>query len=222
MVVADIVVPKWFFGFDSVIYLFVAIVGFLITYYSYKVYDATSKKQHLFLYWGFKIISVGFLLLSITRIYSYGIVLPSCTDVCVLTTSGSAFSITDFGYWIYFGASTLAYLMFILTSMSEKIKMPLMFILPVWYAAFPYFHITSIFLMAFIVFNSLLNFLRAKNLTTVLVLLAFIFISIFHLSLIVIPINETVYVLAHFFLLLGFLSFLFMLVRVLKVKGSRK
>ncbi len=221
MAIGDIVVPKWFFGFDSAIYLFVAIVGFLITYYSYKTYSITNKKQHLFLYWGFKIISVGFLLLAITRIYSYGIVLPTCTDVCVLTTSGSAFTITDFGYWIYFAASLLAYLMFILTSMAEKVKLPITFILPVWYLAFPYFHITSIFLLAFIVFNSILNFLKNKNFSTLLVLLAFLFIGIFHMSLIVIPINQTVYVLAHLFLLLGFLSFLFMLVKVLKVKKGR-
>ncbi|HLD57628.1 MAG TPA: hypothetical protein VJA47_04935 [archaeon] len=221
MVAGDIVVPKWFFGFDSAIYIFVAIVGFLITYYSYKMYATTSKKQHLFLYWGFKIISIGFLLLAITRIYSYGIVLPTCTDECVLTTSGSAFTITDFGYWIYFAASLLAYLMFILTSMSEKIRLPIPFILPVWFAAFPYFHITSIFLLAFVIFNNILNFLRNKNMTTLLVLLAFIFIGIFHMSLVVIPINQTVYVFAHLFLLLGFLSFLFMLVKVLKVGKSK-
>ncbi|MBI4163737.1 MAG: hypothetical protein HY512_02650 [Candidatus Aenigmarchaeota archaeon] len=221
MAIGDIIVPKWFFGFDSAIYIFVAIVGFLITYYSYKTYSITAKKQHLFLYWGFKIISVGFLLLAITRIYSYGIVLPTCTDVCTLSTSGSAFTITDFGYWIYFAASLLAYLMFILTSMAEKIKLPIMFILPVWFAAFPYFHITSIFLMSFVVFNSILNFLKNKNAATLLVLLAFVFISIFHLSLIVIPINQTVYVFAHLFLLLGFLSFLFMLVKVLKVKVGK-
>ncbi len=217
MPIGDIIVPKWFFGFDSAIYIFVAVVGFLITYYSYKTYSITSKKQHLFLYWGFKIISVGFLLLAITRIYSYGIVLPTCTDVCTLSTSGSAFTITDFGYWIYFAASLLAYLMFILTSMAEKIRLPIAFILPVWYLAFPYFHITSIFLISFVVFNSILNFLKNRNAASLLVFLAFVFISIFHLSLIVIPINQTVYVFAHLFLLLGFLSFLFMLVKVLKV-----
>src|SRR3989338_7277407 len=99
-----IIIPVWFYGFDSAMYFISSIVGFLLSFYFYKIYSFSSDKKHSYLYLGFLFLSIWLLSLSITDMYSY-IAFSNCRASCVLGIIDNVFSLEDFAYLVYFGLS---------------------------------------------------------------------------------------------------------------------
>jgi hypothetical protein len=58
-------VPHWFFGFDIGMNLLFAIVGLLVSFYSYKVYQVSEQR-------GSKLFSISFLLIALSYILKAG------------------------------------------------------------------------------------------------------------------------------------------------------
>jgi hypothetical protein len=135
-------------------------------------------------------------------------------------------SVDDFGYWIYYIASFVAYCLLAYTYLPERVKFPIL--IPFWYSAFPYFNVLSFFLISYIAFRSFINFVSKKTLNSFLVTLAFGGIGLYHFFLLftsfgnivyLIPnfsfmLGKFLYILAHLSLMAGFISLLAMLVRV--------
>ena len=207
----DILIPIRFYGFDSVMYLVSALIGFLVSFYAFRLFELTEKKFHFYLYLGFTIISMGLLTIAITSGYVY---LNYFRTGQYLGTDAYS-SVDDFGYWIYYATSLIGYGILSLIYLPEKKKFfPLL--IPVWFKGFPYFQIVSFFVLSYIVFRSAVNFATKKNLNTFLVFAAFGAIALYHLLLFFTFFGKIVYVVAHFSLLAGFLSLLIMLLRVRK------
>lgn len=206
----DILIPYRFYGFDSLMYLVSAIVGFFVSFYAYKLYDITAKKQHFYFYIGFTILSMAFLTLSVSTGYSYLTYFRN-RPASLLDT---VIAVDDFGYWIYYIASLVAYGFMVLAYKPEKSSILPIFFLPAWYRGFPYFNILSFFLISYVAFRNVINYNMKKNMNTLLVMLAFILIGGYHLLLFFNFLGKIVYVLAHLSLLAGFASLLIMLTRV--------
>jgi len=188
----------------------------------------------MYLYLGFLLLSIGFVTLSITNIFSY-IVFNNCHTSCELGLMDDAFSLEDFSYFMYFGLSLFAYVLFINSYLSKNSKFHKIFITifsvyflviisflslnddyKLWYSYHEYFHLASLIIMIFISFKNVLNYNEKRSLNSFLVMISFMLISIFHLLHLFSFISGWMYVFAHISVLSGFITLLIMLLRVKK------
>ncbi len=217
----DIWFPYSFLGFDSVIYLIAAIIGFIVAYYAFRTHELTSNKSHLCLYMGFAILSMGFLILSMTSFYTFinYKVLCATPQTCYTAVFDASMDMRDFGYWIYYVSSVVAYCLFALMYLPRlKEKVPA-FCALFWWAVSPYFHLLSFFIISYVIFRSLTGYAGSRKLNSFLVFLAFLFMGVFHILLLLTPYGKILYVAAHFILLIGFTALLAVLVRVSRKRG---
>ena len=229
-----LIIPVWFYGFDALMYFLSSIIGFLLSFYFYKIYSLSSEKRHMYLYLGFLLLSLGLLNLSISDTYSY-IAFMNCHKVCVLGIIDNAFSLEDFSYFAYFGLSLFAYTMFLFAYKVEKFKYSTILIplfigylllilltLPstesihLWQTYHEYFHLIAFLMTVFVAFRNVLNYTEKKNLNSFLVMISFSFISLFHLFHLFSFVSGWMYVFAHISMLIGFSSLLVMVLRVKK------
>ncbi len=217
---ANLLIPYSFLGFDALIYLLSAAIGLVVAYYAFRVYSFTENKSHAYLHMGFVALGLGFLILSIATSYAFINLKVFCQQPqeCYANMLDPAFDLWDMGYWIYYIASIIGYGFFALMYL-PRLRKKLFFILPVWYVAFPYFHLLSFFIISYVVFRSLVGYLNSRTANSLLVFTAFLFIGIFHLLSLLNIFGKAVYVIAHIILLLGFLSLLAVLLKINKIKS---
>jgi hypothetical protein len=206
---AKVLIPVWFFGFDALFYIAALLIGLATAFYAYKVYAVTGKKQHFYLFLGFTFLSIGFLSLTMTSAYIF------VNGPIFQSIYGASFDLMDFGFILYYIISVIAYLFFIMMYLPEsKKKMPMFAILPWWFVLFPFFHLISVLLIAFVVFRSFINWTTKKTRSGFAVFTAFSGIGLFHLLSFFTFQFAMFYIVANFCLILGFLSLLVVLVRV--------
>lgn len=203
-------IPLRFLGFDSLMYLLSAFIGFLISYYAFKVYNITKKRSHFYLHLSFTILSIGLLILVLTTGYFY----INYYVFKRFTAFDEISYVDDFGYWVYYISSLVAYSLLAFTYLSEDWKLPIM--LPVWSKGFPYFHVTSFFILSYVIFKNAINYGIKKNKNAFLVTLGFTLMGSYHFLMFFAFVSKYIYVLADLSLLLGFMSLLMMLARVSK------
>jgi hypothetical protein len=231
----NVIIPLWFYGFDSVMYILSSMVGFVLSFFFYNIHSLTKEKKHNYLYIGFLLLSIGLLSIGVGSAYSY-ISFKKCAPLCNLGIMDNVFSIEDFSYFIYFAISMIAYLMFILTYKDEKIKkstniltavfigitifiLGFMFInrnYQFWYSYSQYFHMSALILIGFVVFRTMINYYDKRSTSMLLVMLSFIFIFLFHLLYLFSFVAAWPYALSHFSLLFGFFTLLVMLLKANK------
>lgn len=204
----DVQIPLRFLGFDSLMYFISAFIGFLISYYAFKLYRITKKRSHFSLHLSFAILSIGFLVLTLTTGYFY----LNYSIFKQFTAFDEISYVDDFGYWIYYISSLVAYSLLALTYFSEDWKLPIM--LPIWAKGFPYFHVASFFILSYVIFKNAVNYGIKKNKNAFLVTLGFTLIGGYHFLMFFASFSRFIYILADLSLLLGFMSLLMMLARV--------
>jgi hypothetical protein len=231
-----LIIPVWFYGLDSVMYLVSSLIGLLITFYAHKIFQMTKKHNHYFLYAGFLFLSVALLVLSLASGFSYS-AFRACgqTLACQLSLFDSVFGMDDFGYLVYFGLSLIGYSMLAsaYTDEGNKKKGPNYFFAIVlafsaimvlygivgseglmWYAYHQYFHLVAFLISIFILASCIASSSYKKNLNCALVVIGFSGISAYHLLHFLSYFSAWTYVLAHLSLLTGYLALLAMIMRV--------
>ncbi len=227
----NIIIPLWFYGFDSIMYFISSMVGFTLSYYFYQIYSINSRKRHMFLHLGFLILSLGLLSLSVTNTFSY-LVFKNCHISCSLGLIDNVFSLEDFTYFMYFGLSIIAYFFFILAYKDEGsntfniliilffgylafiiLLLALIQHYMLWYFYSEYFHLIGLAMIVFVVFRTIINYNERRDLNSFLVMMSFILISLFHVFYLFSFTSEWMYVLSHLSLLAGFVSLLVMVSR---------
>jgi len=211
----NVLIPSWFFGWHAMAYIVSALIGFLVSFYSYRIYHMTKEQNHLYLYLGFAALSMAFLIFGVVELYSY---LSISQNMMQMFESFSSFR--DFGIWLYYIGSIIAYLLIAFTYVPKKYRFAPLF-LPMWWKGFPYFHVGSLFILSFIIFRATGNWFIKKTINSMLVFMSFLLIGFYHIFLFFTPFSEWMFVLAHISLIAGFLSFLIMLIRVSKKAGRR-
>jgi hypothetical protein len=202
-------IPVWFYAISSGVYLISAIICFLVSYFSFKAYKMSSKKNLLYLFLSFLILGFGFLSLTIPSIYVY------TTQEMKIQYPISINQINYMGFNIYYLTSFIAYLFLVITYFSGKVKNKfLVLFVPLWYADSVQFHVISLLLLLLILIQSISNSIKKKRLNSYLVTFSFLCLSIFHLLWIFVSFNVMIYLIANLILIAGFLSFLYMLIRV--------
>ncbi|MDI6826209.1 MAG: hypothetical protein QMD36_03385 [Candidatus Aenigmarchaeota archaeon] len=202
-------IPLWFYAVTSIFYTCSAIICFLVSYFGFKAHRITSEKSHLFLFLGFLTLGLGFLVLSVPSLFTYA------TLELYHGSSISINLINYYGFRLYYIVSLFAYFMLFLSYLPKKLRSKFFILfVPIWYASSFEFHVLSVALISFIVFRCAANLKEKKNLNSGLVTYAFTSILVFHLLLLLTPFSGSVYFVANIFLITGFVSLLYMLIRV--------
>lgn len=231
-------IPSWFYVFDSVMYFISSAVGLLLSFYFHRMYLISSEKKHLYVHFGFLLLSIGLIVMSITSLFSFA-ARNACgpsDNACASGLLGNLSSLEDFSYLIYFGFSIFAYLLFILVYAEEYLKSSKVFVviflsylillilfLPIkaghglWYSYNEYFHLTSFIMLLFVSFRSFLNYTELKRFNALLVAVSFSLISISHLFYLFSFVSGWMYVLGHISTLLGFAGFFILIMKVMKL-----
>lgn len=231
-------VPVWFYAFDAPMYFIDALVGFLLSFYFYRMFSISSEKKHMYLHLGFLLLSIGLSVMSISGIFSY-VAYVHCGGSftsCIPGLQTGALSLEDFSYIVYFGFSIFAYFLFILVYAEEYLRFSKIFVASflgylflavfllssgtgqsIWSSDSTYFHLTSFIMLLFISFKNIIHYTETKRMNALLVASSFILISLSHLFHLFLLISGLMYVLGHIFMLLGFVSLFLMIIRVMKL-----
>ena len=118
-----VLIPLWFYWFSTAIYALASIVGILLSYFSFRLYDLTRKKEQRRLFYAMVFITVGFIALSISNIYGFSN-FQYCFPACQfdLTDPNYSFVIKG-GNYLYYLTSLIGYVLLSLTYLkSVKIE----------------------------------------------------------------------------------------------------
>jgi hypothetical protein len=205
-------IPLWFFGLDFIIYSISSVFAFLVSYYAYQSYKLAGKNSHFKLYISFLLLGAGMLAVSISSL-----VIVMEPTLGIITPLDMFSGLDDLGYWIYYATSIIAYVLLAYTYFKESrskstILAPALLIS--WPMVYVHFNLISFFLLIFTVFSTAINFAKKRNTNSLLVLLGFSLIALHHLLLIFIPFINSIYIISHGLLILGFMFMAIVLQRV--------
>jgi hypothetical protein len=207
----EVLIPISFYGYDTIIYLISAMIGFAISFYGYKIYKMTKEKPHFYLYSAFIVLSIGMLIVALTSAYSYSIYFQNNEFIVF----DQVFGVEDLGMWIYFFTSLVGYSMLSMMYLSTK-KEKLLIALPISFNYYAYFNLILIIPLAYVALRSTMNYFLKKSKSSFCVMSGFMLILMYHAMLPFTFLHKIVYVAAHGCLILGFLSLLYMVWQVNK------
>jgi hypothetical protein len=195
-------VPEWFYLFSGLVYLLVALISISVSYFSFKLFRISSSKSHSVLSLSFLLIGIAFAIISITSLYTYQ------------NVDESTFNLNTNAYNIYYFLSIVAYFFLVLINVPKKEANKLYLFVPLWFISSPEFHLAALVFLVYIAARSVLNSFKVKSLEAFLVMFAFLMILLFHIFLLLMPFGIELYLVAHIFLIAGFIALLTMLIRV--------
>jgi len=187
-----------------------AVISFLIGYYALKAYKASSERALLFLHFGFVILGVSMLLRVVTTAYITIAILEESLPKPVLGVAYIIYPLIELIAYAMF-AVTYTYQTKISTELIVPAQIPLLRLF-----SNPVLELLSTVLLAYVMVRSMMNFVSKRSNSALLVSLGFLFIFLGQVFFLFAPFDVTlfVYLLGHFFNLIGFLSLLIMLVQV--------
>ena len=124
---------EWLFQFDTIVYFTCAVIGFFISSRTSKLYAISHNRTHRYLFLGFSMLSVAFLILGLTSwynyyfsqysIFSFKFCLQTSKNSCTLNLSEEAFDINDLGNSIYYVLSTASFVFFVMMYFPKKVRL---------------------------------------------------------------------------------------------------
>ena len=197
-------VPEWFYLFSSLVYLLAFAISVFVSYFSFRLFRITSSKSHALLSVSFLLIATAFAIISLTSMFTYQ---------QSATLSQDIFNLNTDAYNIYYVLTVAAYLFLVMVNLPKKDER-LYLLVPLWFIGSSQFHVVALMFLVYISARTVFNFFKVKTEDAFLVMLAFLMIALFHVFLLLIPFGIELYLVAHVFLIAGFLSLLAMLIRV--------
>ena len=197
-------VPAWFYMFSGLIYMLAFAISIFVSYFSFRLFRITSSKPHSLLSVSFLLIAVAFAIISVTSIFTY-----QQSD----SLNQVIFNLNTDAYNIYYVLILAAYLFLVMMNLPKKDERFYVFV-PLWFISSSQFHFVALMFLIYISARTVFNFFKIKSQEAFLVMLAFLMITLFHVFLLLIPFGVELYLVAHVFLIAGFLSLLIMLIRV--------
>lgn len=197
-------VPEWFYLFSGLIYLLAFAISIFVSYFSFKLYRITSSKPHALLSISFLLIAIAFAVISLTSVFTYQQSQSLTQDI---------FNLNSSSYNIYYILTLAAYLFLVMINLPKEDK-KFYLLVPLWFISSSQFHIVALMFLIYISARTVFNFFKTKNQDAFLVMFAFLMITLFHVFILLIPFGVELYLAAHIFLIVGFLSLLTMLIRV--------
>jgi hypothetical protein len=213
------VMPRWFFGYDIMLELVFTVITLLVSYYAFKYYRLSGKRELGLLSLGFLFISLSYLALSVANFE----IITSLTDtgckICRIEGLRLAhiYVIYLFMVLAMTGWTTLTYMTLRVKSLKTYVLVLLLslvtlFITPhVLYV----FYLVSSLLLIFILIQLVGNFMKSRQGRQLFIILAFGFL-LFGRAHFVLAVNHSLfYVIGH---VLELLAYALILANLLSIK----
>ncbi len=206
--------PKWFYGIDIAFEIVSIIVAVLISYYSYKLYTISKKKEHKYFHIFFLMIAIAFVFKILTNFDLYFEVLNTLHigSMQIQYISKNISTIYRFGGLFMYRLLTalFAYGLYMLSYRKHDRKDLLLFVyflsVLAFFSYYSYFlfHLTIIIILGFVSMNYWRNFKKKHTTNSKCVAYGFIMLSLAHLVFAIVEIDLALYVVAEVLQLAGF------------------
>ncbi len=211
--------PSWFFGYDVIFELFFFIISLVIALYALKIYKTTDQESAGHFGYGFLIISVAYLLQSISNFLVYS---ELNKQICQVAKFASVTTIDAIGTYAYmlFMISGLVVLLFVSFKEEKKRMLWISWLVSVIAIAlsknpmYSFYLLSSIYLV-FIAWHFLESYLKNRKAITLCVALAFIFLCFGSFHFVISVNHELYYVIGH---ILEFIAYILILVNWFMVR----
>ncbi|MBR9704573.1 hypothetical protein GOV12_04120 [Candidatus Pacearchaeota archaeon] len=213
-------IPSWFFGLDFIFELAFAIITLIVGLYAFKVFKLSGQHK-------IKLFGISFIFFSISyfiqSFINYAIISKLGENICNVIKLESVNILNLLGIYVHIfffilGLVTLVYMT--LNIKSAKTYTMILFI--TFFSLFIslnkiyLFYILSSLMLIYIVVHYFNNYSKNKQRSSLLVLIAFIFLLFGHIHFIF-SVNHTIfYTIAHFLELSSYVLILINLIWVLK------
>jgi hypothetical protein len=212
------VTPAWFFVYGIILEIFFAVITFLVSIYAFKIYKLTEEKQNRLFGTAFLFIAVSYVILFIMNI----IILARLDDeISALIKLQAVYLFTLLGTY----AHALLFLigLVILAYVTLRIKnarvLAMLLTITIISVAFSnnkvfMFYVMASVLLLFTVIHYFINYINNKKMSTLLVLVAMIFLLFGTLHFMFAVQHEIYYVLGH---LLEFIAYSLILINLIVI-----
>lgn len=213
------VIPHWFFGFDIGLEILFAIITCLVAAFAFKINRVTGERK-------VKLLSIAFLLIGLSYIFLGGInywFAHVASDQFREVSISELQTVGIVGAYLYMllftsGLVTLTYL----TAGMKKGKtyyllfgLSLLVIASSFYKLIT-FRILSVFLLSFIVYQYLEDYLKNRNKKEFWILVSFVLLFLSSIDFIFSQIYYQAYIIGHLFELLAYAIILIVLIKSVK------
>ncbi len=206
--------PKWFYGIDIAFEIVSIIVALLISFYSYKLYTISRKKEHKYFHIFFLMIAIAFVFKIMTNFDLYFEVLKTMQigSMQIQYISKSISTIYRFGGLFMYRLLTalFAYGLYMLAHKKRDKKDILLFtyfmIILAFLSYYGYFlfHLTMVILLGFVSYYYYKNCKKIHTRNSKLVASGFVMLTLAHAVFAVVELDLILYVVAEVLQLVGF------------------
>jgi hypothetical protein len=202
-----LVAPLWFFGFDSLMEFIAFVIAIAVSYQALKGYRLTNERTLLYLHLSFVLLGAGLAIEGLANL------------IVLLVRFHRAFLfLSSFGYTINFIAQLVAYGLLVFAYIQQartSVSQIAMAAMPAFlFEHNPVTELILLFLLVYIATQTAINYSVNKSATALLVLGAFVSLTVAHLFFLLFTFAPVFFALAHIAQLFGFLLLLAMLLRV--------
>ncbi|NOX71735.1 MAG: hypothetical protein GXO64_03495 [Candidatus Micrarchaeota archaeon] len=218
--------PKWFYGIDIAFEVVSIIVALLISFYSYKLYKVSRKKEHKYFFIFFLMIAASFVFKIMTNFDLYFEVLKTMHigSIHIQYIQKTISSVYRFGGLFMYRLLTalFAYGLYMLAYKKRDRKDIFIFVYFITILAFMsyygyfLFHLTLIIIMMFVSAYYWKNWHRHRSLNSKFVSSGFILLTASHIVFALVQLELTLYVVAESLQLGGFILLLLAFLSVIR------
>lgn len=172
--------PAWFAGYDVVFEVFFFIISIIIGLFALKVYRGTNQKLAKYFGYGFLLISVAYLIQVIFNLFSLTNI---NSQICNAIQAPSIASIDAIGTYVFMFFMIAGIVTILFVSLKSNTEWTLWLLLATAIIAITLsrnpiyvFYLLSSLFLAFITIHFIVYYYKNKDLKTLLVALAFLFL----------------------------------------------
>ncbi len=211
--------PNWFFGYDIIFEFFFFLIASFIAFYALKVYRATGQKLARYFGVGFLLVSLAYLLQSISNFLVYSKLNPSLCMAANLYSVSTIDAIGTYSYMILMISGLVVLLFVSLKSDKQRtlwilLSTSIIAIMLSKNSIYVFYLLASIYL-AFIAWHFVENYIKNKQAMTLTVALAFLLLWFGNFHFLISVNHELFYVIGH---IVGFCAYIMILVNWYLVK----
>jgi len=218
-------ITNWFFGIDVIFELFFAITTLAVCLYAFKIYNLSKQGHPKLLAYAFLFFSLSYFIESITN---FAIISKLNQNICTILKIKSVYALNLTGIYLHIllftiGLVTLTYM---ILNIKDKKAYSLLLIISIFFVLSSTnkiyaFYLLSTILLIYISSHYLTNYIRNKQIKTLLVLIAFIFLLLGNAHFMFAVNHVPFYIIGHFLELAAYLLILLNLILVFK-NGKKK
>lgn len=213
-------VPSWFFGYDIVFELAFAIITLVVSIFAFRIYKLTDQRQSSLFGISFLFISISYFIQSFLN---FAIISRLNEGICRVMNISSVNILNNIGiyanmFFFISGLLTLTFMTLKERSMKSYSLVVVLILLSLVFGSFKLhlFYLLASILLIYISVHYFWNYIRNRQLKTLIVFIAFIFLLSSTVHFIFSVNHSAYYVLGHFLELVAYLLILINLILVVK------